>query len=236
MSGRMGEFVRGVRQMARKRNPQSILSLEGTSEIRIDDVDLMLNRPYALNGIPLFSYVYHEYVPLMGGDGKIGVSHPEAELMLHARNFVIGNQSLIMCTVPEYDFGVNPNYPIFTLLRNLVRAQRTYARPYQVLGTMLKPVELTTAKIKTDVWLPPGKEVIDPPTVDVPAVMSSVWRSPAGKTGYVLVNWTSKPEEARLGLVKKEGAVLLVTAAERNPVPDEAVKSGRINTAVILLA
>ena len=39
-----------------------------------------------LSGVPLFSYVYHEYVPLMDGDGKIGVSHPDVELMLHARN------------------------------------------------------------------------------------------------------------------------------------------------------
>jgi hypothetical protein len=232
MHHKMQEFLRGVRQMARERNRESALSNEGPCETWIQELDLMLNRPYGLGNIPLFSYVYHEYMPLLGGDGINGLSHPEVELMKHAANSLDGDLSFVMIGLPDYDFDVNPDYPIFTLLRNIFQAQRTYARPYLALGRMLKPVELQTSKVKVDVWLAPGKETVDPPTVDVPAVMSSVWRSPEGKTGYVLVNWTGGPESIAMGLVKKEGTAFLVTAGERKPVAEEAVKSGRI-TAVV---
>jgi len=232
MHQEMQEFMRGTRQMARQRNRDSILSMEGVCETWIQDMSLMLNRPYGPHGIPLFSYIYHEYIPLLGGDGRFWVSHLEAELMLQTVNFIAGNQSFLMIGSTDYDFEANPNYPIFGLLRNLFHAQRTYARPYQVLGQMLEPVELKTSKIRMDEWLPPGKEVIDPPTVDIPAVMSSVWRSPAGKIGYVLVNWTGASEEVTLGLVKKAGTTSLVTAAERKQVTVEEVKFGQVTTVV----
>jgi len=218
--------------MARQRNEQSALTAESVCETWIQNMDFMLNRPYMPGKIPLFTYIYHEYIPLLGGDANIGLSDPESESMHHAANFVDGNQSFVMAGLPDYDFDVNPNYPIFTLLREIFRAQRTYARDYVVFGQMQKPPELKTANVKIDVWLQPGKETVDPPTADVPVVMSSAWRSPTGKTGYVLVNWTGAAQNVTLSLAKKQGRVLLVTAGDSREAPKAAVDLGLIVAAV----
>ena len=232
MHQKMLAFLREIQRMAHTRDREAILSVEDVCETWIQSNDLMLTRPYHLGRIPLFNYLYHEYIPFLGGDGRNELAHPETELMQQAANFISGNQSWLMVGINDYDFGANRNYPIFSLLRNILRAQRTYAHPYLVFGRMLKPVQVKTATVKVERWLPPGKEVLEPPKVDVPAVMSSVWQSPEGKTGYVLVNWTGSQENVTLELVKKEGAVNLVTAEDQKDVPAEALKSGHV-TAVV---
>ena len=116
--------------------------------------------------------------------------------------------------------------------RNLTQAQRTYARNYVVFGQMLRPAELKTPKVKVDVLLPEGKEVPDPPTVDVPVVITSTWRSPEGKTGYLFVNWTGEPQSVEMGLRNNEGPAFLVTATERRQIAGEAVNSGHITLTV----
>ena len=117
-------------------------------------------------------------------------------------------------------------------MRNLTQAQWTYARNYVVFGQMLRPAELKTPKVKVDVLLPEGKEVPDPPTVDVPVVMTSTWRSPEGKTGYLFVNWTGEPQSVEMGLRNNEGPAFLVTATERRQIAGEAVNSGHITLTV----
>jgi Domain of unknown function (DUF6259) len=235
MGQKTTEFFRKIRQAAKKRNPEAALSVEGVAEAWIQDLDMMLDRPYFPGFIPLFTYIYHEYMPMLGGDGRYGVAHPEEQLMLHAANFVYGHLRFVAIGDNGYDFEVNPNYPIFTLLKNMCQADRTYARDYVVLGRMLEPTQLQCLKVKADGYIPlirPLLDLPDPPIVEVPRIMHSVWSSPDNRIGYVLVNWSGTTEQATLSLVRKEGKVTVITAMGRTSVSGQDVKTGQITASV----
>ncbi len=240
----MLEFVQAICSEAKGKNPESTLSMEEICETWIQDLDFALNRPYRMDllrtahgltridAIPLFNYVYHEYIPLLGGDGRLGVAHPEEQLMLHAANFVNGNLSWVGIGHAEYDFDVNLDYPVFTLLRNIFQAQRTYARPYLVFGEMVEPTQLQTDRLGAYAWLPTNQPNAEPPVFQIPRVMHGVWRSPEGKTGYILVNWTDEPEKVTLELLSNRGAVSAITGPHRALIPPTEIARGRLSTTV----
>lgn len=235
MGQRTTEFLRKIRQARKKRNAEAALSVEGAAEPWIQDLDFMLDRPYFPGLVPLFTYVYHEYIPLLGGDGRYGIAHPEEQSIVHAANFVYGHMSFVMIGHNDYDFEVNPNYPIFTLLRNICRAQRTYAREYVVLGRMVEPTKLQCSKIAADGHIPlikPLDELPDPPIVEVPRVMHGVWTSHDSKIGYVLVNWSSEPEQVTLSLARKQGKLAVITATQRGTVPKQQVMTGEVTVRI----
>jgi hypothetical protein len=230
MAQRTTEFLRKIRGSVKQRNAAGAFSFEGALEPWLQDVDFMLYRPYMPGLIPLFTYIYHEYITLMGGDGPYGISHPEEQLIQHATNFVYGHTTFVMVGLNDFDFEVNPDYPIFTLLRNICQAQRTYAREYVVFGRMLKPTKLTTSMIAAAPWY--TWEEPDPPlTVQVPKVMHSVWES-RGKIGYVLANWSGQPENVKLSLIKKQGKVSRISGADKSSVPEDRVATGEIELTV----
>jgi Domain of unknown function (DUF6259) len=235
MGQRTTDFLSKIRQMAKSRNPNATLSVEGTAEAYIQVLDLMLDRPYFPGMIPLFTYVYHEYIPLLGGDGRYGIACPEEQLITHAANFVYGHMKFVTVGDNGYDFEVNPNYPIFTLLRNLCQAERTYARDYLVYGRMLAPTPLQCSKVTFDGHIPlikPLEDLPDPPQVDVPKVMHGVWQSPRNKVGYVLVNWSAETDKVRMGLRNQDNPVLLTSGSDKRVVPQEEVRSAQISITV----
>jgi len=225
MTQKMREFVRRVRGAAKERTPQATLSVECPCEVWIQEVDFPLDRPYMMGTIPLFEYLYHEYAMAWGGDVKIGFAHPEVSLIKHATILVRGTQNVVTIGEPEYDYDVDPDYPVFALLRNIFAAQRTFARDYVLFGRMLRPAPLETGRVSVDVY-----QSVD--TVDVPKVLHSTWRSQAGKTGTVMVNWTGEPEEVSLALQGEARGASIVTAAGSTPAREEDVRSGRISTVV----
>ncbi len=219
------EFIRRTREEIRQRKPESTLSVETPCEIWIQELDLFMHRPYMLGFIPLFDYIYHEYIPCYGGDVRMGLCHPEVSLIKHATCFVYGIQNLVGIGEPEYDFEVNPDYPVLTLLRNICQAQRTYAHAYLTFGQMLKPTDLEVSKVSLDLYMRAG-------SADVPRVLHGVWRSPEGKIGYVLINWTGAPEKVKLWLAKTDGVVSVITAGDKKVVPEEQVKTGNVTVTV----
>ena len=147
-----------------------------------------------------------------------------------------GLQHLVSIGFPEYDFEVNPEYPVLTLLRNICQAQRTFAHDYLVFGKMLRPTDLEVAKTKVDIFqgirCQRGEEVVDLPGIDVPRVLHGVWSLPHGKTGYILVNWTGKPEKVVLALVKSEGVVSIITHEGEKTVSQEEIKKGNLTATI----
>jgi hypothetical protein len=231
MGQKTTEFLRKMRAVTKRKHAAGAMSFEGTSEIWIQEMDFMLDRPYIPGNLPLFAYIYHEYIPMLGGDGPYGITHPEEQLIQHATNFAYGHMSFIMVGINDYDFGVNPDFPIFTLLRNTCHAGRTYAREYIVFGEMHRPTRLKTASIWAAPWRTWNQP--DPPlTIEVPKVMHSVWKGKNGKLGYVLVNWTGADEEVTVELLGKEGSVAIVTRDGRKPLPPGTAAAGEVSAAV----
>ncbi len=216
MTDHMRSFLRRVVGKAKERDPEAILAYEFPCELWIQETQLIFDRPYMIGVVPLFDYIYHEYAPLYGGDMRMGVCHPEEALIKHATLFACGLQNLVGIGEPEYDFEVNPNYPVLVLIRNICLAQRTYANPYVVLGQMQRPAELAVEHETIDLYRYPG-------TVQIPKVLHSVWKSPEGKLGYVLANWTGSPQVVALTLMAEAGGpISIVTAAGRRmPNADE---------------
>ena len=209
------EFLDRTLEAIRSKRADAFLSVEAPCEIWNQKLGIVFHRPYSPHTVPLFDYLYHEYAMAFGGDALMGVCHPDASLMKHATAAVCGLQNAVGVGEAEYDFNVDPDYPILVLLRNICQAQRTYAHNYLVFGEMLRPTELQVSRVTVDLFRRPG-------TVDIPRVVHSVWRALNGRIGYVLVNWTGEPEDVRLELRPGAGGVVtIVGTGQPEPAPRE---------------
>jgi hypothetical protein len=230
MTASMREFIRQVRGAARARNPDAALSVELCCEFWMQDIDFSMDRAYDYYGdriaIPLFQYLYHPYTACYSGDGIVNVFHPECSLMYHARVFTLGIRNTVAYGEEEYNFEVDPDYPVLGLLRNLCRAQRTFARDYVVFGEMLRPPPLQVAHVQADAFRG------EPWEARIPRVYHSAWRGPSGKVATVLANWSGGAEEVTLTLLDARGPVVIQTAEGPIPVSPEAAQTGQVTFCV----
>lgn len=237
----MLDFVRRVRARARERNPNATFTYEVPCEIWIQESDINMHRPYhirpyRLEAIPLFDYLYHDYALSFGGDTMLGLAHPEIECIKHARIFTLGAQNLINVGQIEWDFDFLPDYPGLQLMHSICQAQRTYARPYVVFGEMLKPPPLACRTLSIDIWRPSW--LTDEAAAKrlgaraVPAVQHGAFRVSEGAVGYVLANWTGADEEVVLTLASNTGTAILITDDGRRHLPAADVRAGRVTLTV----
>jgi hypothetical protein len=192
-----------VRAEGKRLNPEFAFTVEEPCEYFIPDWELYMGRPFNFFGtgsdpssdrvaVPLFIYVYHEYLLGYGGSNEIDIAHPYAEAIKVARKFTNG-------TLLEVDPG-KPNYRLDTipspteemrLARSCARALRTFARPYLISGKMLRdPDFISRPAERIRMWRDPkdNRRTQDLPVVDVPHVLESTWEAD-GKVGYVFANW-----------------------------------------------
>jgi hypothetical protein len=69
-------------------------------------------------------------------------------------------------------------------------------------------------------------------TAEIPAVLHSVWKSPDGTTGHILVNWTGTDQEAALALLGPDGQAFIVDPSGRAAVPEAQVRAGSVSLTV----
>jgi hypothetical protein len=169
----------------------------------------------------------------------MGPAHVDVSVMKHALCCVEGLQSMVSIGEADYDISVTEvEHPVIDMLRSISRAQRTFAREYLVFGRMRPPTTLHAGRITVDEWPFIQQPILH--TLEVPLVFHSVWECAAGRTGYVLANWTGvvqdtvlelAPEPAR-GPSHSGGIVELVSADGRVAVPSAEVREGRVRVAV----
>ena len=154
-----------IRSAGKQINPNFAFAVEEPCEYFIPYWDLYMGRPYALFGtgfdpathriaVPLFIYVYHEYLLGYGGSNEIDVSHPYAEAIKIARKFVNG-------TILEIDPG-KPAFRLETipspteelrLARSCSRALQGYAKPFLIAGRMLRDPGMRGMKtVRVRMW------------------------------------------------------------------------------------
>jgi len=133
--------------------------------------------------IPLFSYVYHDYIiPI--GHYNLWLSpeeNPEYHLLAIARMLNWGK-------LPSYNFQEELRDPsldrnAFGLIKEIASARRTYAQNYLVYGRMLKSPEIESPTIVIPFEWPNISF-----QKEVSALQHSVWRAPNGNVGYFFVN------------------------------------------------
>ena len=168
--------------------------------------DLRNHLAWGTNGmpVPLYSYLFHEYVSGFSGNGVClsnWVDVEQTPFFLQwslAWNFACGN----LLSVVLKDHGTihwhwalpwsaeaPDQEPLLTLIRNLNQWRRGAAAAYLVAGRMVKTPE-NVSTFRTI-------HLKHRPSCRVPAVIVSAWES-HGKHAVILVNYGSEAESCRI--------------------------------------
>lgn len=168
--------------------------------------DLRNHLAWGTNGmpVPLYSYLFHEYVSGFSGNGvslSNWVDVEQTPFFLQwslAWNFACGN----LLSVVLKDHGTihwhwalpwsaeaPDQEPLLTLIRNLNQWRRGAAAAYLVAGRMVKTPE-NVSTFRTI-------HLKHRPSCRVPAVIVSAWES-HGKHAVILVNYGSEAESCRI--------------------------------------
>lgn len=203
------ELLLDMRHHGRRLSRDFVLLHEEPHEELIPYLDGFHTREYmegrwyrgvpGARGIPLFSYLYHEYAICYGGEG------PPAD---KARNpFVVWQHAINLASGKTPAVAVWSNQSAMAeahpdqirMLRNHARLLKTEAQRFLMLGRMLHPLELDVP------WLELPHPVRRGSTwkselFRTPGVLTSSWQSPEGLVGHLLVNIGEKQQSLRLGL------------------------------------
>jgi hypothetical protein len=150
-------------------------------------------------GIPLFSYLYHEYAIAYGGDSAgLGKQNDRGLVRVHAVNLVTGRTpGGAIWSSHQSMYEAHPDQ--IAVLRNHCRLLKTRAQECLMLGRMLHPYELSVPDLALSVPVRRKKEWIRQP-IPTPAILTSSWQSPAGRIGHLFINISEKPQTLAVSL------------------------------------
>ena len=163
-----------------------------------------INNTYWQNHfIPLYSYLYHEFVLIQGGFGL--APEPYHMQIKNAYNFIAGmipggvikgDGDFLNKDTPHWapwSSASGNNRDGLEMLRTTTALRRGKAKDFLVYGRMMKPLEVSG--IENIVWIENDKKH------EIPAVYHSAWVAQDGRFGAVFANWTN---DNQLVLVKDE--------------------------------
>ena len=150
-------------------------------------------------GIPLFSYLYHEYAIGYGGDSATLSLKPDPWCVrMHAVNLVSGRTpGLSVWSSPGVLAKADPA-PL-AMLRQHTRLLQRGGGPFLMLGRMLHPLRLAVPEMTYQVAVK-GKDGWQREPFSEPAVLTSSWEAPDGRIAHVLVNPTPVPRALAVDL------------------------------------
>jgi len=201
-----------VRRRAKARNPDCALSTEGIAECYIPWIDLYDQRagnmeyfghyypgqPMGGEVIPLFNYVYHEYV------GAYHAAYPECnrpEVLYWTRGLAKALTQGVVPTGGRYFPDPPADNPVtIGFYQKIVRTAKA-CWPWIMFGEMLRPPAIDVPDITAQYckfnYVPEKQEHrIDPQQrheVRDRAVQHGVFRGPDGSIAYVLANASEEP-------------------------------------------
>jgi hypothetical protein len=190
-------------------NPDVCFTSEGIAEIYIPYLDVAhywrdvfsevdLKERELLTGtaeiIPLFHYVYHNYI-VSQGQYYLGLAeqHPEYNLLCMGRMLVWGEIPLQNTWKRTEQFDL----PVLKLWKSIGEARTSYAKDFLVYGRMQRPLVFTcpstTVPLKNAL-----KNSDSAPELHVPSIMHTAWRAPDGDSGFIFLNIAKDPVSLRL--------------------------------------
>ena len=159
--------------------------------------------------VPLFHYLYHEFVLMQGGFGM--GPEPYHMPIRNAYNLVIGQiPGAVMkadgtllnqdCTDwAPWEVEVGSNDDAVEMLAAATALRRGPAADFLVYGRMMRPAPVDG--IRTMCWQHEGDDH------NIPAVFHAAWQAPDGRFGLVLANWTAEPQEVAISDARLPAAV-----------------------------
>lgn len=190
-----------VRMEGRKRNPDLVVTIEEPHELYLQHLDGYNGRDYRQTdwprgapgsvGVPLFTYIYHEYA--LGFSGWHYVSGKDwMQIRDIAANFICGKMDGINFPAMKGRWEAKDANPdALGFFKKTVQARATFAHPYLILGKMLRPASIECKDFTFDYGVK-VKDKWEKRSWTEPIVTHSVWKSPSGKIGCVLVNFSDE--------------------------------------------
>jgi hypothetical protein len=158
------------------------------------------HKGWKTNFIPLYHFLYHEFVLIQGGFGS--APEPYHMPIRSAYNLVVGeipggvitgdgrllNKDTFNWAPWQPPIGNNDDS--LEALRTTIALRRGKAKDFLVFGRMQRPAKVRD--IKTMKWENDGA------VHEIPAVFHSAWHDPRGRFGIVLANWTKENQKVRI--------------------------------------
>ena len=150
--------------------------------------------------IPLYHYLYHEYILIQGGFGY--GPEPYHLPIRNAYNLILGEiPGAVMKgdgSLLNIDTGnwapwkpeVGSNDDALQVLKAATALRRGRGRDFLVYGRMLRPA--VVQGISMIKWRDKDKDH------SIPAVFHSAWQAPDGRIGVILANWTNDVQEVTI--------------------------------------
>ncbi len=202
------DLLRSIRRHGKQKSKEFVLFHEEPHEQLLPLVDGFHVREYyekrwyrsypGAVGIPLFSYLYHEYAIGYGGDSA-GLSPANSRELVrtHAINLVTGRTPGVALWGAHQAIG-NAHADQLRLIRAHGRLLQTRARDFLMLGRMLHPLVLDVPKLTFHYHT--DNPNAPPQPVEDHAVLTSSWQAPDGRVGHLLVNISESPQQVRIRL------------------------------------
>ena len=150
-------------------------------------------------GIPLFTYLYHEYAIAYGGEGpSLRKRQDNATVRNMAVNLVTGKTPAASVWSSQSAMA-EAHADQFKMLRNHSHLLKTEAQRFLMLGRMLHTLEFDTPSVTLQIFAKRDGEW-KPIPLEERSVLSSSWQSPEGNVGHCLVNITHEKQVLRLQL------------------------------------
>ncbi len=189
-----------IRKVGKGRRPDFAFSTEEPGEFFIPVVDIYHARDYTQGrwprdgdkviGVPLFTHVYHEFLPAYGGDTcQVWTRKNPVSVYGLGMNLVTGKVPGITESLSDFD-PASTEAVQSRLLRGSFDLWRGPAREFLVFGRRVTQPPLDVPSVRFNFWTGQGQPTRE---LDFPAVLHSTWRLPDGRTGTVLACIASEP-------------------------------------------
>ncbi len=214
------QLLTDLRRHGQAQDPEFMLAHEEPHEELIQNFDAFHTREFrerwwyrsapGARGIPLFTYLYHEYAIAYGGEGpSAGAAKNPVTVREMAVNLVTGKTPAVSVWSNQKAMAEAHEDQI-KMLRNHTSLLQTEAQRFLILGRMLHPLalEVPTVTLKLGAKGPTGWRQVP---FEEHAVLTSAWQSPEGLVGHCFVNITDQKQSLSLSLDTR-GAAGWVTA------------------------
>lgn len=198
------ELLDRVRTEGKNCNHDFVLTIEEPGELYIQHLDGYNGRDYrqlawprgwpGSVGIPLFTYIYHEYA--LGFSGWHNVRNKSLmQLRDMAANLICGKMDGISISTSRGSQGlIHADRNAISFYKEITTAISTYAKDYLLFGKMLRPTNVQCESFTFNYTKKVGEKWKSFPWTE-PQVLHSVWQAPSGKIGYVFVNFSDDTAE-----------------------------------------
>ncbi|MFH0963690.1 MAG: DUF6259 domain-containing protein [Planctomycetota bacterium] len=170
-----------ARSLAKKLNPDAMITGEDVAEYCIDVQDTFLGGGKVGTDAPLFFAVYHGYANVFGGEtNKNKPIYLGRWWLLGAQNGWHNTEGAMLGKPPHESWA-----PLGAYYRKLLQCRWAFGTPYLGYGEMLRP-----PKVEGELPTITEQGTYGPFTVQ--AVEGSAWKAPDGSVGIFFLNYDEK--------------------------------------------